>query len=137
MGLRGRRVRGRGPERAHPLHFALAARRRTSPRSMIAQRVGMSIITIMTTFRLPKKAPVWSVANAKARLSEVIDLALTHGPQEITRRGREAVMVVSAEEWKRRTGRKGSFVDFLNASPLRNSGLRITRLRGRPRKVDL
>jgi prevent-host-death family protein len=94
------------------------------------------VINIMTTFRLPKKGPVWSVANAKAHLSEVIDLALTQGPQEIMRRGREAVMVVSAEEWRRRTGRKGSFLDFLNASPLRNSGLRITRLRGRPRKVD-
>src|SRR5262249_22972750 len=50
----------------------------------------------------------WSVAQAKARLSEVIERALKEGPQEITRNGRPAVVVVVAiEEWARKTGRKG------------------------------
>ena len=48
----------------------------------------------------------WSAAQAKARLSEVIDLALGQGPQAITRNTRPAVVVVSIEEWARNTGRK-------------------------------
>ena len=82
------------------------------------------------------KKRTWSVADAKARFSELIDLALTQGPQAITRRGREAAMVVSAEDWKRRTGRRGSFLDFMQASPLRGSEVRIERQRDRPRKVE-
>ena len=46
----------------------------------------------------------WSAAQAKARLSEVIDLALRQGPQPITRNTRPAVVVVSIEEWARNAG---------------------------------
>src|SRR5467141_2649060 len=80
---------------------------------------------------------VWSVAQAKARLSEVIDRALKEGPQEITRNGRPAVVVVAIEEWARKTGRKGTLAEFFAASPLRGSDLEIERARGGAREVDL
>jgi prevent-host-death family protein len=79
----------------------------------------------------------WTVAEAKARLSELIERAKSQGPQTITRHGREAVVVVAAEEWERKTGRKGTLADFFSASPLRGSGLTIKRLPGRLRKVSL
>ncbi|MGI4879609.1 MAG: type II toxin-antitoxin system Phd/YefM family antitoxin [Janthinobacterium lividum] len=37
---------------------------------------------------------VWALQDAKAKFSEVVDRALTEGPQEVTRHGRTAVMVV-------------------------------------------
>jgi prevent-host-death family protein len=80
---------------------------------------------------------VWSVAEAKARFSEVIDRALKQGPQAITRNGRPAVVVVSSEEWARKTGRKGTLAEFFAGSPLRGAGLEIARLPGGVRKVDL
>ena len=80
---------------------------------------------------------VWSVAQAKARLSEVIDRARTEGPQEITRNGRPAVVVVAIEEWARKTGRKGTLAEFFAASPLRGSDLEIERAQGGAREVDL
>jgi prevent-host-death family protein len=43
----------------------------------------------------------WSVQNAKARLSELLDRCLTEGPQPITRRGVEIAVVVPAAEWHR------------------------------------
>lgn len=46
------------------------------------------------------KASTWTVADAKAKLSEVIDLARSSGPQTITRNGRFAVVIVAAEEWE-------------------------------------
>jgi prevent-host-death family protein len=79
----------------------------------------------------------WTVAKAKAQLSQVIEQALTSGPQAITRNGRNAVVVVSMDEWERKTKRKGSLADFFAESPLRNSGLVIKRDRERPREIDL
>lgn len=79
----------------------------------------------------------WTVAEAKAKLSEVIDKAKSEGPQTITRSGRTAVIVVAAEEWERKTKRKGNLAEFFAASPLRDSGIRFERIGGRVRKVDL
>jgi prevent-host-death family protein len=78
----------------------------------------------------------WTVAQAKAKLSEVIDRAMSQGPQTITRRGRTAAIVVDAEEWSRKTKRVGTLADFFASSPLREGGLKLPR-RTRPRKVDL
>lgn len=80
--------------------------------------------------------PTWSVAEAKAKFSEVLDQA-RDTPQTITRNGRPAAIVVSVEEWERRTSREGTLADFFAASPLRGSGLRAERSRGRPRDTDL
>jgi prevent-host-death family protein len=79
----------------------------------------------------------WTVAEAKAHFSEMMELAETSGPQTITRHGKNAVVVVSAQEWERKTRRKGSFAEFLWNSPLRNSGLVIARNQDPPRKIDL
>jgi prevent-host-death family protein len=79
----------------------------------------------------------WSVAQAKARLSDVINRALTEGPQAITRNGRPAVIVVSTEEWARKADRKGTLADFFAASPLRGSALEIERAPGGAREIEL
>ena len=80
---------------------------------------------------------IWTVAEAKAKLSEVIEQARTQGPQTITRNGRRTVVVVDAGEWERKTQRSGSLADFFKASPLRGSGLKIRRARDRLRPTDL
>lgn len=82
-------------------------------------------------------AAIWTVAEAKARLSEVIERAQSGGPQTITKNGRTAVVVVAAEEWERKTRRTGNLAEFFAASPLRQSGLKIKRSKDRPRKVVL
>jgi prevent-host-death family protein len=69
----------------------------------------------------------WSVAAAKAKFSEVIDRALSEGPQMITRNGRRAAVVVSADEWERKTSRTGNLAEFFARSPLRGSGLIMRR----------
>jgi prevent-host-death family protein len=69
----------------------------------------------------------WTVAQAKAKFSEVIDRAISRGPQFVTRSGQKAVVVVSADEWERKTQRTGSLADFFAASPLRGSDLKLKR----------
>lgn len=79
----------------------------------------------------------WTVAEAKAKFSQLIDRAQSAGPQIVTRHGRIAVVVVAADEWERKTNRVGTLADFFAASPLRGSGLKISRAKGGTRKVDL
>ena len=79
----------------------------------------------------------WTVAEAKAKFSEVLDRAQSEGPQRITRHGRTTAMVVAANEWKRKTNRKGNLAEFFAASPLRGAGIEPRRLELHLRKREL
>ena len=77
----------------------------------------------------------WTVAEARAKFSELIEKARTCGPQRIVQHGEEAVVVVvSAAEWRRKVRREGNLVEFLERSPLRGSGLVVRRLKDGPRE---
>jgi prevent-host-death family protein len=80
---------------------------------------------------------LWTVADAKARLSEVIETARRDGPQTITKNGRSTAVVVSAEEWERKTTRSGSLAEFLLNSPLRGADLDVERPKDDGREIDL
>lgn len=79
----------------------------------------------------------WTVAEAKAKFSEVIERAQTDGPQTITRNGKKAAVVVAAEEWERKTKRRGNLAEFFASSPLRGLDLKVKRVDGRVRKLEL
>ena len=79
----------------------------------------------------------WTVAQAKAKLSEVIENAHTRGPQTITRNGRRTAVIVDVEEWEHRTQRSGSLADFFKTSPLRGSGVKVRRSKDRLRSPGL
>jgi prevent-host-death family protein len=79
----------------------------------------------------------WTVAEAKAKFSEVIQKAASEGPQTITRNGRRAAVLVAAHEWDRKMERKGTLVEFFAASPLRGSGIKLERVSMRLRKIKL
>src|SRR5229473_4431357 len=105
---------------------------------LIRNRTIMTIMTLLGDTSMDRQ--VWSVAEAKAKFSEVIERAMSLGPQTITRKGRTAAVVVGAEEWQRKTKRVGNLAEFFAASPLRGSGLKLLKLRRlkeRPRKTNL
>jgi prevent-host-death family protein len=97
----------------------------------------MTSMTRMTIKSHIGDRAIWPVAEAKARFSEMIDRALRDGPQTITRKGKQAVVVVSVEEWQRKTRRTGNLAEFFAASPLRDSGLKVKRTKDGPRAVEL
>lgn len=61
---------------------------------------------------------MWAIQDAKNKLSQVVDLALTQGEQDITVRGKEAVTIIATSELRRLRGHPQSLVEFLSASPL-------------------
>lgn len=79
----------------------------------------------------------WTSAEAKAKFRELIEKAKSEGPQEITQHRRTTAVLVAADQWERKAARKGNLAEFLPASPLRGSGVKIRRLPGRIRKVEL
>ena len=76
----------------------------------------------------------WTVAEAKAKFSEVINRAQSDGPQTITRKGRTAAVLVAAQEWERKIKRRGNLAEFFASSPLGGARVELKRLTGKLRK---
>lgn len=74
--------------------------------------------------------------EARNKLSEVVDRALSEGPQTITRRSKQVAVVISTKDLERLRKPKGSLVQFLAASPLKGLRLRIERDKDPGRAVD-
>ena len=66
-----------------------------------------------------------------------MDQAQRNGPQTISRHGRPAAVIVSADEWARKTRRAGTLAEFLAESPLPHSGLSVARRDDDPRDPGL
>ena len=80
---------------------------------------------------------IWKLEDAKARFSEVVRRARSEGPQRVTVRGREAVVVISTEELERLLPRekRQPFVEFMES--LYVDGLDLAREPDRGRDVEL
>ena len=59
----------------------------------------------------------WQLQAAKQRFSELVERAQREGPQVVTKHGRETVVVVSAEEYRRLKGPADNLLEFLRAAP--------------------
>ena len=90
----------------------------------------------------PRKAAVhgletWKLEDAKARLSEVVRLAETQGPQLVTVRGKDAAVIISPSEFLRLrpTKKRQPLVDFLQE--LRLGDISLIREPDSGRDIDL
>lgn len=79
----------------------------------------------------------WKLQDAKSQFSKLVQDALNKGPQLITRHGKEAAVLISAEEYRRLTGVHKDFKEFLIESPKINDGLKIKRDKSSVRNIDI
>jgi prevent-host-death family protein len=79
----------------------------------------------------------WRLDDAKARFSEVVRLAQIDGPQRVTVRGKDAVVIISAKELERLLPqqRPVPFVEFMES--LYVEGLDLSREPDYGRDVEL
>jgi antitoxin Phd len=77
----------------------------------------------------------WEIKEGKARFDELIERALTDGPQIVTRRGKAVAVLVPADEYRRLRARGKSLRAMLASAPL--AGVKISRSRDGARAVDL
>lgn len=83
---------------------------------------------------------MWSLQAAKNSFSAVVSAALDGRPQYVTKRGRTAVVVVSATDYARLTtasGARRSFVEHLIDQPERSEAPETPRAEVTPRDVAL
>lgn len=76
----------------------------------------------------------WQLQEAKAKLSQLIHLTTTQGPQGITVRGKEEVVLVSRRTYDRMVGIKPDFLTFMRNSPLYGVSLELERDQSLPRE---
>ena len=95
-------------------------------------------MTSLTSF-MKIENQCWQLQTAKARFSELFRRARSEGPQYVTRQGKEAVVVIPAEEFERlkKRNRKTSLVEFFAESPLVGSGIDLESKPDFGRKVKL
>jgi prevent-host-death family protein len=72
-------------------------------------------------------ARTWQLQEAKNKLSEVIEEALAHGPQVITRRGVETAIVLSYAEYRTLLLAQKPLSAFFRDSPLAEEPLNLSR----------
>ena len=80
---------------------------------------------------------VWQLQEAKNQLSTVVENALTHGVQTITRHGEPVVVVMAAKEFKKKQKPKQKLSEFFAQSPLKGVKLDLERIKDYPRDLDL
>jgi prevent-host-death family protein len=99
---------------------------------------GQAILVSMTR---PKTHPAgrWSLQDAKARFSELVRRVRSDGPQHVTVHGRDEVVVVAAEEYRRLKGDRtgAALIAALQESPYRDIDLEPRRERLPVRDVKL
>ncbi len=80
---------------------------------------------------------VWQLHEAKNRFSELVNRVLDEGPQVVTRRGEEVVVVLSKYDYSRLQQSQSSLLEFFRKSPLVGAEVDLARDLSRPRDVDL
>ncbi len=81
----------------------------------------------------------WPLQKAKNQFSQVVERAMTEGPQTVTRHGKPVVVVSAVAgkaEIKRRRGTAKALLALLRSCPVDLTGI-VQRDRSAPRKIDL
>ncbi len=70
----------------------------------------------------PRERGYWLLQDAKARFSELVRRVRSEGPQHVTVHGRDEVVVLSAEEFRRLKGTQtgAALIEAIQASPHRD-----------------
>ncbi|MCQ4188055.1 type II toxin-antitoxin system Phd/YefM family antitoxin [Methylocystis suflitae] len=92
-----------------------------------------------STQKEPTSPGRWLLQDAKARFSELVRRVRSEGPQHVTVHGRDAVVVVSAEEFRRLEGERTgeALIAAMQASPARDIDIEPKREAMPVREIEL
>ena len=79
----------------------------------------------------------WQLQDAKNKFSRLVDKAQHNGPQVVTKHGKDAVVVLSVEEYKKLIKPKKNLVNFFQSSPLAKEDIDFSRSKDIPRDIEL
>ena len=79
---------------------------------------------------------IWKLQDAKSQFSKLVEQALKKGPQYVTRRGVEAVVIISFKDYEALTSTKPSFKEILLSCPKMDENFEFTRQKDLPRGIE-
>ena len=79
----------------------------------------------------------WQLQEAKNKFSELVEKAQHEGPQFVTKHGKESVVVLSMEEYKKIVRPKSDLFQFMQKSPLSKTLINIERDKSLGRDIEL
>jgi antitoxin Phd len=84
-----------------------------------------------------EKQKHWQLQDAKNRFSRLVEQAQHNGPQIVTKHGRETVVIISVNEYRRLIRPEKDIVRFFQESPLVGEDIDLTRSKETPRDIEL
>lgn len=78
----------------------------------------------------------WKLQEAKNHFSEVVECAINDGPQEVTKRGEDAVVILSFALYQELIKPKENLVSFFRNSPFYGVELDLERNKDTPREIE-
>lgn len=79
----------------------------------------------------------WQLQEAKNKFSKLVEKAQHEGPQFVTKHGKETVVVLSVEEYKKIVKPESDLFQFIQASPLSRTLIKIERDKSLARDIEL
>ncbi len=79
----------------------------------------------------------WQLQEAKNKFSSLVEQAQFNCPQIVTKLGKEAVVVISIEEYKKLVKPTNNLVNFFQKSPLSQYDMDLNRNTDIPRDIEL
>ena len=82
---------------------------------------------------------IWQLQEAKNKFSHLVERAKKNGPQFVTKHGKEAVVILSFEDYKKMAVPKTNLLEFFQGSPLAEEKVNFDNLRqkDKPRNIEL
>ena len=79
----------------------------------------------------------WQLQEAKNKFGQLVEKARKSGPQIVTKHGKEAVVVLSFEDYKKMISPEDNLIEFLRSSPLYQSEIDFSALRQKDKPRDI
>lgn len=79
----------------------------------------------------------WQLQEAKNKFSSLVNQAQEHGPQIVTKHGKDVIIVLSIEEYNKLVKPKKNLVQFFQDSPLAQEDITFERSKEEPRDIIL
>ena len=80
---------------------------------------------------------IWQLQEAKAKLSELIQIVLKSGPQGISIRGIFEIVVMSKKDYDKLKNKPENLAEFISKSPLKGANIKLSRDKSPIRSIDL
>jgi prevent-host-death family protein len=80
---------------------------------------------------------VWQLQDAKNKFSNLVDKAHHDGPQFVTKHGKDSVVVIAIEDYRKLYKPKSDLLSFFKNSPLSGINLDLTRDQSSSRDIEL